>query len=186
MNTRERRRISVLLSVLLILCVVTSFALVSQINMKADAAKVNPTNETGIIPIGELLSSKRGDSATSVGDKSIFDIETLTALFNALTGKANATLKDVEDEMAKPQYNSGKAGDGTYTPNTSSTAYSNAFVGSIHYGMNSEDIRSVTGGNNIEVSFGGHIWNVVALTTTGTPTDVSAGDVVLTLMMKIS
>ena len=41
--------------------------------MKADAAKVNPSDETGIIPIGELLSSKRGDSATSVGDKSIFD-----------------------------------------------------------------------------------------------------------------
>ena len=184
MNTRERRRISVLLSVLLILCVVTSFALVSQINMKADAAKVNPTNETGIIPIGELLSSKRGDSATTVGDKSVFDFDSLTSLFNALTGKANATLKDVEDEMAKPQYNSGKAGDGTYTPNTSTTAYSNAFVGSIHYGMNSEDIRSVTSGNNIEVMFGGQIWNVVALTTTGTPTDVSAGDVVLTLMMK--
>ena len=49
MNTRERRRISVLLSVLLILCVVTSFALVSQINMKAEAAKVNPTNEKDII-----------------------------------------------------------------------------------------------------------------------------------------
>ena len=28
----------------------------------------------------------------------------MTALFNALTGKANATLKDVEDEMAKAQY----------------------------------------------------------------------------------
>ena len=131
MNTRERRRISVLLSVLLILCVVTSFALVSQINMKADAAKVNPSDETGIIPIGELLSSKRGDSATAVGDKSIFNIDSLTSLFNALTGKANATLKDVEDEMAKAQYNNGKAGDGTYTPNTSTTAYSNAFVGSI-------------------------------------------------------
>ena len=185
MNTRERRRISVLLSVLLILCVVTSFALVSQINMKADAAKVNPSDETGIIPIGELLSSKRGDSATAVGDKSIFNIDSLTKLFNALTGKtADATLQDVKDEMAKAQYNSGKAGDGTYTPNTSSTDYSNAFVGSIHYGMNSEDIRSVTGGNNIEVTFGGQVWNVVALTTTGTSADVSAGDVVLTLMMK--
>ena len=42
--------------------------------------------------------------------------------------------------------------------------------------MNSEDIRSVTGGNNIEVSFGGHIWNVVALTTTGAPTDVTASE----------
>ena len=113
MNTRERMRISVLLSVLLILCVVTSFALVSQINMKADAAKVNPTNEKGIIPIGELLSSKRGDSATAVGDKSIFNIDSLTKLFNALTGKtADATLQDVKDEMAKAQYNSGKAGDG--------------------------------------------------------------------------
>jgi hypothetical protein len=185
MNTRERRRISVLLSVLLILCVVTSFALVSQINIMADAyTKVFPSNNTGVTSIAELLSGNRADSATTVGDKSVFDFDSLTSLFNALTGKANATLKDVEDEMAKAQYNSGKAGDGTYTPNTSSTDYSNAFVGSIHYGMNSEDIRSMTGGNNIEVSFGGHIWNVVALTTTGTPTDVSAGDVVLTLMMK--
>ncbi len=184
MKIRGRRRISVLLSVLLILCVVTSFALVSQINMKADAAKVNPSDETGIIPIGELLSSKRGDSATTVGDKSVFDFDNLTSLFNALTGKANATLKDVIDEMAKPQYNDGKAGDGTYTPNTSTTAYSNAFVGSIHYGMNSEDIRSVTGGNNIEVQFGGLTWNVVALTTIGAPNKVSDGDIVLTLMLK--
>ena len=181
---RERRRISVLLSALLILCVVTSFALFSHINLVAEAAKVNPTNETGIIPIGELLSSKRGDSATSVGDKSIFDIETLTALFNALTGKANATLKDVEDEMAKAQYNDTKAGDNTYIPNTSSNDYSNAYVGSIHYGMNAQDIRDLTGGKNIEVTFGGQVWNVVALTTTGTSADVAAGDVVLTLMLK--
>ena len=185
MNTRERRRISVLLSVLLILFVVTSFALVSQINMKADAyTKVFPSNNKGVTPIAELLSGNRADSATTVGDKSVFDFDSLTSLFSALTGKANATLKDVEDEMAKAQYNSGKAGDGTYTPNTSTTAYSNAFVGSIHYGMNSEDIRSVTSGNNIEVMFGGQVWNVVALTTTGTPSDVKAGDVVLTLMLK--
>ena len=182
---RERRRVSVLLSVLLILCVVMSFALASQINIMADAVtKVFPSNNTGVISIAELLSGNRGDSATSVGDKSIFDFESLTSLFNALTGKTNATLKDVEDEMAKTQYNNGKAVDGTYTPNTSSTDYSNAFVGSIHYGMNSEDIRSVTSGNNIEVMFGGQIWSVVALTTTGTTTDVSAGDVVLTLLLK--
>ncbi len=182
---RERRRVSVLLSVLLILCVVTSFALASQINIKADAyTKVFPSNNTGVTSITELLSGNRADSATTVGDKSIFDFDSLTSLFNALTGKTDATLKDVEDEMAKAQYNSGKAGDGTYTPNTSSTDYSNAFVGSIHYGMNSEDIRSVTGGNNVEVQFGGLIWNVVALTTTGASTDVSAGDVVLTLMLK--
>ena len=160
-TVNAKKRLTVLLSIILVLCVVTSFALVSQINMKADAAKVNPTNETGIIPIGELLSSKRGDSATAVGDKSIFNIDSLTKLFNALTGKtADATLQDVKDEMAKPQYNNSKAGDGTYTPNTSSTDYSNAFVGSIHYGMNSEDIRSVTSGNNIDVTFGGHVWSV--------------------------
>ena len=185
MNTRERRRISVLLSVLLILCVVTSFALVSQINMKADAAKVNPSDETGIIPIGELLSSKRGDSATTVGDKSIFNIDTLTALFNALSGQlADATLQDVIDEMAKAKYNDTKAGDNTYIPNTSSNDYSNAYVGSIHYGMNAQDIRDLTGGKNIEVTFGGQVWNVVALTSTGTSADVAAGDVVLTLMLK--
>ncbi len=185
MKIRGRRRISVLLSVLLILCVVTSFALVSQINMKADAAKVNPSDETGIIPIGELLSSKRGDSATTVGDKSIFNIDTLTALFNALSGQlADATLQDVKDEMAKAQYNSGKAGDNTYIPNTSSNDYSNAYVGSIHYGMNAQDIRDLTGGKNIEVTFGGQVWNVVALTSTGTSADVAAGDVVLTLMLK--
>ena len=182
---RERKCISVLLSFLLILCVVISFALVSQINIKADAVtKVFPSNNTGVISVDELLSDKRGDNETAVGDKSVFDFDSLTSLFSALTGKANATLKDVEDEMAKAQYNSGKAGDGTYTPNTSTTAYSNAFVGSIHYGMNSEDIRSVTSGNNIEVMFGGQVWNVVALTTTGTPSDVKAGDVVLTLMLK--
>ena len=50
MNTRERRRISVLLSVLLILFVVTSFALVSQINIMADAVtcllyKFDPAEE---------------------------------------------------------------------------------------------------------------------------------------------
>ena len=182
---RERRRISVLLSALLILCVVTSFALFSHINLVAEAAKVNPTNETGIIPIGELLSSKRGDSATTVGDKSIFDIETLTALFNALSGQlADATLQDVIDEMAKAQYNNTKAGDNTYIPNTSTNAYSNAYVGSIHYGMNAQDIRDLTGGKNIEVTFGGHTWNVVALTSTGTSANVAAGDVVLTLMLK--
>ena len=185
-TVNAKKRLTVLLSIILVLCVVTSFALVSQINIMADAVtKVFPSNNTGVISVDELLSDKRGDNATAVGDKSIFNIDSLTKLFNALTGKtADATLQDVKDEMAKPQYNSGKAGDGTYTPNTSSTAYSNAFVGSIHYGMNSEDIRSVTSGNNIEVMFGGQIWNVVALTTTGTSADVSKGDVVLTLMLK--
>ena len=184
-TVNAKKRLTVLLSIILVLCVVTSFALVSQINMKADAAKVNPTNETGIIPIGELLSSKRGDSATTVGDKSIFDIETLTALFNALSGQlADATLQDVIDEMAKAQYNNTKAGDNTYIPNTSTNAYSNAYVGSIHYGMNAQDIRDLTGGKNIEVTFGGHTWNVVALTSTGTSANVAAGDVVLTLMLK--
>ena len=185
MNTRERRRISVLLSVLLILFVVTSFALVSQINIMADAVtKVFPSNNTGVISVDELLSDKRGDNETAVGDKSVFDFDSLTSLFSALTGKANATLKDVEDEMAKAQYNDTKAGDNTYIPNTSSNDYSNAYVGSIHYGMNAQDIRDLTGGKNIEVTFGGQVWNVVALTTTGTSADVAAGDVVLTLMLK--
>ena len=54
-TVNAKKRLTVLLSIMLVLCVVTSFALVSQINMKADAAKVNPTNETGIIPIGIVV-----------------------------------------------------------------------------------------------------------------------------------
>ncbi|MDE6274926.1 MAG: hypothetical protein K2M75_00080, partial [Clostridia bacterium] len=184
--SKNKSRLIGLTSVILILLVVFSLVLAGQGNISAQAVThVYPSNNSaGIVSIDELLLTGRANTATDVGNKSIFDYDNLTALFTALTNKPNATLDDVETEMAKPQYNDTKAGDKTYVPNTSNTGYSNAFVGSIHYGMNSEDIRTLTGGKNIEVTFGGHEWHVVALTTTGDPTDVSAGDVVLTLMLK--
>ncbi|MDE6275821.1 MAG: hypothetical protein K2M75_04710, partial [Clostridia bacterium] len=182
--SKNKSRLLGLTSIILILLVAFSFVFMAQSGIKAKAGKITVTNETGILPVNELLKTDRDDTATSVGDKSIFDINTLTNLFEALTGVTGATLNDVKNEMAKSQYNSGKAGDGTYTPNTSTNDYSNAKVGSIHYGMNAQDIRGVTGGKNIEVKFGGQTWEVATLTTTGDPSDVSKGDVVLTLLLK--
>ncbi|MDE6275897.1 MAG: hypothetical protein K2M75_05095, partial [Clostridia bacterium] len=186
--SKKKSRLLGLISVILILLVACSFVFAGQSNMMACAGKVNPTNQTDIISIGELLSTDRGNDAKEVGDKSIFDFNNLTALFNALTGQTDATLDDVKAEMDDAQYNDGKFGDKTYVPNTSTNGYSNARVASIHYGMNAEDIRNKTGGKNIDVVFGGHIWEVVTLTTTGqagnTADDMKAGDVVLTLMLK--
>ncbi|MDE6276287.1 MAG: cellulose biosynthesis cyclic di-GMP-binding regulatory protein BcsB, partial [Clostridia bacterium] len=205
--SKNKSRLLGFTSVILIMLVIFSFVLAGQGNMRAQAKTyLTPSNSTADdIIIDEILSKERGANAKEVGDKSIFDFNNLTKLFETLTNISNATIDDVKAEMGKSQYNSTKSGDGTYTPNSSIDEYSNAFVGSIHYGMNSEDIRYVTSydattgqydaaarGKNIEVKFGGHVWYVVALTTTGWTEDsnknrinkVDAGDVVLTLMLK--
>ena len=156
-NCKNKSRLVGLTSILLVMLVIFSLVLAGQSNISASAGKVTPTETTSVILIDELLVGTRADTAVTVGDKTIFDYEKLTALFNALTGKtSDATLDDVRAEMGKAEYNNTKAGDRTYIPNTSTNDYSNAYVGSIHYGMNSEDIRKVTKGNNIEVIFGGH------------------------------
>ncbi|MDE6188747.1 MAG: hypothetical protein K2G37_00475, partial [Clostridia bacterium] len=184
--------ICIFIGIALILSIFLSAAIFAQSNHSAIAGKSYPTDNSGVISISELLSTSRADTATKVGDRSIFDCASMVKLYAALTGKTNATLDDVIAEMDKAAYNAGKTGDNSYIPNTSTNGYSNAFVGSIHYGMNAQDIRTVTGGSNIEVTLGGLVWNVVTLTTTGqaydastdTAADVSAGDVVLTLMLK--
>ncbi|MDE6276434.1 MAG: hypothetical protein K2M75_07880, partial [Clostridia bacterium] len=186
---KNKSRLVGLTSVILILLVIFSFVLAGQNSIIASAGIVTPTLPTaGTITIGELLNTDRADDATDVGNKSIFNYANLSMLFNKLTGLDDATFDDVVAEMDKDKYNDGKFGDKTYIPNTSTNDYSNAFVGSIHYGMNAEDIRSATGGSNIEVEFGGYIWEVVTLTTTGqagdSAEDMKAGHVVLTLMLK--
>ncbi|MDE6275378.1 MAG: hypothetical protein K2M75_02440 [Clostridia bacterium] len=218
--SKNKSRLISLTSVILIMLVVFSLVLAGQANPTANAAKVLVTNSTGSILIDELLSPNRSDNST-VEDKSVFEIDALTQLFNVLTygsttptgTNPDATIKDVRKEMARVDsttgnsvYNATKAGDGTYTLNTNTSAhydyttgkyiaggYSDAIVGSIHYGLNSEDIRTLTGGKNIEVKFGNQIWYVVALTTTGWTENktthvrtnkVDAGDIVLTLMLK--
>ncbi|MDE7329063.1 MAG: hypothetical protein K2N57_04895 [Clostridia bacterium] len=180
-SLRKNKRIGILISVLLILCFILSFVLAGQSYEAARAGTiVHPSDESDVISIGELLNLGRDDNETV--SSRVFDSNNVTALFSALTNKNYAIIEDVKDEMAK--YSATKFDDGTYIPNTSTNGYSNATVGSIHYGMNAEDIRKATSGKNIEVTINNLVWEVVTLTTTGSTADVSSGDVVLTLMLK--
>ncbi|MDE6473738.1 MAG: hypothetical protein K2L70_01380 [Clostridia bacterium] len=61
------------------------------------------------------------------------------------------------------------------------STFSTSSVKSMHGGMDSSEIRSANGGNNIVVKLDGKEWIVVALTTKDAS---STSDVILTLMLK--
>ncbi|MDE6372089.1 MAG: hypothetical protein K2L61_00945, partial [Clostridia bacterium] len=104
--------------------------------------------------------SKRGTTVTST----VFNGNALNELYEKLAG----TGADFNAVATKAR-----------TQKTST--YSNSSVKSMHAGMDSGEIRSANGGNNIIVKLDGKEWIVTALTTKDTSQN---SDVILTLMLK--
>ncbi|MDE6492629.1 MAG: hypothetical protein K2L37_05740, partial [Lactobacillus sp.] len=133
--------------------VITLFAPISYKN-SADADVTNTASN-----IGDLLLT----DYTSRTDNMVFDSDTLSKLYAALTPVGT---------------------DGTYEnmaaqANATDTRVTGA---TLHYGITSQKMRDYNGGNNISVTLGGYEWIAVALTVT----DDADKDPVLTLLLKDS
>ena len=164
-SKRLNSKLCLLVCIVAVLCTVLSSTLMLQSLFQASAT-VTITGNGAADSVPEILRLNR----TGAEGEKIFDGDALDDLYELIAGKG-ATLADVESVMA------------TYDK---SSTYAKDNVTSIHYGLNAQDIRDVNSGNNIEITMNNQVWEVVALTTTGTDSDYSAGDTVLTLMLKDS
>ena len=167
MQRTIRKRIGILISVILVMLVATSFALTfASSGEVAESAVINNADTITT----DLLMDKatRGTTVNST----VFNGNALSELYAKLAGQG-ADFAAVEQKA--------RATKSGYTPNTSSTNVSNANVKEMHSGMDSGQIRTANGGKNIVVKLDNKEWIVVALTTKN---NASNSDVILTLMLK--
>ncbi|MDE7209344.1 MAG: hypothetical protein K2O31_05610, partial [Clostridia bacterium] len=160
MVIKRQKLICISISVILTALIMLSFAitLIGGGNEVADGAVIGnaDTISTDLL----MDKAKRGTSVNST----VFNGNALNELYEKLAG-AGADFNTVATKAR--------------TPKTST--YSNSSVRSMHAGMDSGEIRSANGGNNIIVKLDGKEWIVTALTTKDTS---SSSDVILTLMLK--
>ena len=160
MNLSKRKsRLISLISIILAILLVCSFAISMIGNDKVGESAVITTSSADFINTDMLFSNRQG---TTVGSK-VFDGDLLDQLYAKLAGN-NATFADVANKAR-----------------TQKDTYSNTNVRSIHSGMDSADIRTANNNKNIVVTLGGKQWIVTALTTKD---NSGTSDVILTLMLK--
>ena len=154
----KSRLIYLSISILLAALIVMSFALtLVGGNEIADSAVISNADTIAT----DLLMDKttRGTTVNST----VFNGNALSALYEKLAG----TGADFNAVATKAR--------------ATKSTYSNSSVKSMHSGMDSGEIRTANGGNNIVVKLDGKEWIVTALTTKDTS---STSDVILTLMLK--
>ncbi|MDE5756116.1 MAG: hypothetical protein K2I23_03420, partial [Clostridia bacterium] len=147
------------LSILLILIVGMSFAIFALGDKEVSEGAV--ISNADVIS-QDLLMSDKTTRGSSVGSP-VFNENALNLLYAKLGG-ANSTFSTIETAARVPKSN-----------------YSDSSVKAIHSGMDSADIRSANGGNNVVVKLDGKEWIVTALTTKD---NSATSDVILTLMLK--
>ena len=162
MNFSKRKSRLLCLSVCIALSILIVLSCATLVLNNNKVAESNVINNADTIS-KDLLLDISTRATDGVGNT--FNGNALKELYERLTGQKNASFSDVE----------------TKARDTSTKNYSDTDVKTMHSGMDSGEIRTANGGQNIVVTLDGKEWIVTALTSGGTSAN---NDVILTLLLK--